>query len=66
MNDGVAFVISGSESSAEDRLRHIAIQSAAIMRRGWFEEEEPSAEAAQKMIEAVMKGLLGGRITPAI
>jgi len=61
MSDGVEFVVPSGDVSANDRLHHIAIQATAMMLRGWFEEAEPSAEKAQQMVEAVMKGLLGAR-----
>lgn len=62
MGDGVEFVVPSGEIGADDRLHHIAIQAAAMMLRGWFEEAEPSPAEAQQMVEAVMKGLLGSRV----
>lgn len=62
MSDGVEFVVPSGEISANDRLQHIAVQAAALMLRGWFEEAEPSPEEARQMVEAVMKGLLGSRV----
>jgi hypothetical protein len=40
----------------------IAIQATAVMLKDWFEEEQPSPEEAQQMVESVMKGLLGSRM----
>lgn len=62
MSDGVEFVVPSGEVSANDRLHHIAIQAAAMMLKGWFEEAEPSPDEAQQMVEAIMKGLLGPRL----
>ncbi len=65
MSDGVEFAEASGDMSADDRLRYIAIQAAAVMLRGWFEEAEPSPEKAQMMVEAIMKGLLGTRVPHA-
>ena len=63
MSDGIEFVVPDGQISPEDRLRHIAIQAVSIMLRGWFEEEELSPEEAEKMVAAVMQGLLSSRMT---
>lgn len=60
----VHFNVPGGEVSANDRLHVVAIQAAAVMLKDWFEEKEPSPEQAKAMIEAVLKGLCGSRLTP--
>jgi hypothetical protein len=65
MSDTVQFVVppgeANDEASANDRLRHIAIQATAVMLRGWFEDEEPGPEEARQMVSAVMEALLKAR-----
>jgi hypothetical protein len=58
------FVVPGGDVqfSEIDRLHHIAIQATAVMLKDWFEEEQPSPEEAQQMVESVMKGLLGSHM----
>jgi hypothetical protein len=64
MNGDIQFVVPGGDVQvgANDRLHHIAIQATAVMLKDWFENEEPSPEEAQQMVESVMKGLLGSRM----
>jgi len=62
---GVLFVVPSGEVSASERLHHIAIQAAAVMLQGWFEDEAPSAEQAAKMVSAVMEALLKARHAPS-
>jgi hypothetical protein len=54
----VEFVVPEGQVNTEERLQHIAIQATAVMLQGWFEEEEPSAQAAKEMVSAVMDALL--------
>ena len=67
MSGDMQFVVPGGDVqvSANDRLHHIAIQATAVMLKDWFEEEQPSPEEAQQMVESVMKGLLGSRMASA-
>ncbi len=65
MSNTVQFVVMPpnevGEAGSSERLQHIAIQAAAVMLRGWFEDEEPSPEEAKQMVSAVMEALLTAR-----
>src|SRR5262245_31622118 len=63
-NVNVQFVVPAGEAGPAERLQHIAIQAAAVMLQGWFEDEEPSAEEAGQMVSAVMEALLRARPSP--
>jgi hypothetical protein len=58
MSNAVQFVVPSGETTPAERLQHIAIQAAAVMLQGWFEDEEPSVEEAKEMVRAVMDALL--------
>jgi len=59
----IHFVVPTGDISPNDRLQHIAIQATAIMLRGWFKEEVPTAEKAKAMVAAIMDALLQGHQT---
>jgi hypothetical protein len=61
MSNTIQFVVPPGEVSPSERLQHIAIQAAAVMLQGWFEDEEPSPEEAREMVSAVMEALLKSR-----
>lgn len=61
----VQFVVPSGEAGPGERLQHIAIQATAVMLQGWFEDEEPSAEEAKRMVTAVMEALLQARPNPS-
>jgi hypothetical protein len=58
---GTQFAAAPGEASADERLRHVAIQATAVMLQKWFEDEEPGPEEAREMVSAVMDALLRTR-----